>query len=88
MYVCRMPTSKANTRPVRDVVPGFPTFVPTGRPSRIPRDQDVTYHNGTVLVGPTLTIYNIYYGRFTNTTMDLMDYFARYDVRESCCIQC
>ena len=54
-----------------------PTFEPTSRPSRIPRDLDITYHNGTVLVGPTLTIYNIYYGHFTNTTMDLMDYLAR-----------
>ena len=54
-----------------------PTFEPTIQPSRIPRDLDITYHNGTVLVGPTLTIYNIYFGRFTSTTMDLMDYFAR-----------
>ena len=68
---------KSSFRPYLNSVQGFPTFAPTSAPSRIPRDEDITYHNGTVLVGPTLTIYNIYYGHFTNTTMDLIDYFAR-----------
>ena len=56
---------------------GIPTFAPTSMPSRIPKDKDLPYNNGTVLVGPILTIYNIYFGSFKNTTMDLIDYFAR-----------
>ena len=60
----------------RNIEGHIPTYAPTSVPSHVPRILDVTYHNGTVMVGPTLNVYHIYFGRFSNASRDLMDYFG------------
>mmetsp|Transcript_15863 Transcript_15863/g.21846 ORF Transcript_15863/g.21846 Transcript_15863/m.21846 type:complete len:457 (+) Transcript_15863:22-1392(+) len=54
-----------------------PTRAPisTVQPTRIPRVDDITYHNGSVMVGP-VNIYHIFMGSFSPTTVSLMNYFA------------
>ena len=54
---------------------GLPTDTPTGKPTRVPKSDDIAYHNGTVMVSKVV-IYNIYVGAFSASTMNLVDYFA------------
>jgi len=50
---------------------------PSLQPTRIPRSDDITYHNnGSVMVGP-INIYHIFMGSFSPTTVSLMNYFAQ-----------
>ena len=71
MLINRTPSKS----PANNIGQGLPTLTPSAQPTSIPKTQDISYHNGTVMV-QSITIYNIYFGPFKNSTMDLVDYFA------------
>mmetsp|Transcript_3568 Transcript_3568/g.5369 ORF Transcript_3568/g.5369 Transcript_3568/m.5369 type:complete len:456 (-) Transcript_3568:281-1648(-) len=73
-------SSQSTQRPSTLINPKLtpsPTRAPisTVQPTRIPRVDDITYHNGSVMVGP-VNIYHIFMGSFSPTTVSLMNYFA------------